>query len=294
MPKYNQPALTIGQQIQCLRDKGLVISNEEFVEHCLNHISYFRLKHYTYTFKDKVSGDFIPLTTFEQVFDLYCFDQRLRLILFDVIENIEVAIKTLISNKMSVSFGTHWYSDSKYFSSRCDHSDFINRINEEFPQQDEGSMTAYKKVYDELPPSWMVMEFLSMGRISILFEHLIAPNEKREICEHFNLPENILISWLRSLTLIRNRCAHHSRLVYRSIMEPRLPSRKKYIFLKQVEEIDRYSLYCGFCCMQYLVRKINPNSSFSYKIDELIQNNPSIQFDKIGFTPNWKEESIWM
>lgn len=132
MIRYNQPALTIDEQIEALKQKGLLIENEDVLRFHLSHISYFRLKHYTFNFKDVETGKFIPSATFEQVFELYSFDRKLRLILFDAIETIEVAIKTLISNKMSVSYGTHWYLEKKYFTADFDHTGLVNKIKEDF------------------------------------------------------------------------------------------------------------------------------------------------------------------
>lgn len=293
MAKYKQPALTIDAQIEELKKKGLSIENEEILRFHLSHISYFRLKHYTYNFKDVETGRFVPSTTFDQVFELYSFDRKLRLILFDAIETIEVAIKTLISNIMSVNYGTHWYLEQKYFSASFGHNELINKVKGDFLEQEETSMISYKRLYDELPPSWMVMEFLTIGRISIIFEHLTVRNEKLEICNHFGLPENVLITWFHTFTVLRNRCAHHSRLVYRSIKAPILPARKKHIFLKEVDYINRNSLYCGLCCLQYLVSKINPECSFKDNLKHLIKNSKSISIENMGFTENWEEETIW-
>lgn len=137
------------------------------------------------------------------------------------------------------------------------------------------------------------MEFLTIGKVSIMFEHLNARNEKLEICNHFGLPENVLISWFHTFTVLRNRCAHHSRLIYRSIKTPILPARRKHAFLKEVEDINRNSLYCGLCCIQFLVLKINLFCSFSQNLKDLIKDNNSLSLKNMGFTENWDKEPIW-
>jgi abortive infection bacteriophage resistance protein len=300
MPIYKQKALTVDEQIVTLKQKGLIINDEDKAKYWLTHISYYRLKHYTYRFKDE-NGNFIPITSFEEVLTLYFFDRNLKFIIFDAIETIEVAIKTLILNKMCCKHGTHWYEEKQFFGTSFDYNLFISKVENDFKEQDENSITeasitAYKKVYTQpiLPPAWMVMEFISFGNISKIFEHLNDREEKLSICSHFSLPDNVLITWFHSFTHIRNRCAHHSRFIYRSIShQPILPSRKKHKFLNEVDSIDRSSLYCILCCMQYLVQKINPESNFKKSLINLIESNPQIEYHKIGFTNNWKKEAIW-
>src|SRR5258706_8385542 len=106
MSTYKQPALNPEKQIALLKEKGLIIADENDAKYWLTHVSYYRLKHYTFTFKD-IDHNFKTNTSFEQVLDLYLFDRKLKLIIFDAIETIEVAFKTLISNIMSCKYGTH-------------------------------------------------------------------------------------------------------------------------------------------------------------------------------------------
>lgn len=297
MSVFKQLPLSVDQQIQLLKEKKLTIGDEAHARYWLSHVSYYRLKHYTYTFKD-INDDhnFIPNTTFNQVLQLYLFDRKLRMIIFDGMETIEVAIKTLLSNTLSQVYGAHWYLQENLFDEQFDYQHFMKDIDEEFTNPDEASVSSYKKVYTDpkYPPSWMIMEFLSFGTASKIFEHITARKEKLEICWHFNLPDNILVSWLHSFTHMRNRCAHHSRLVYRSVRhEPILPSRKKHTFLEEVNHIERSSLYAALCCMQHLISKINPNSSFKKDLLSLIDENPAINYGRIGFTQNWRKESIW-
>ena len=41
-----------------------------------------------------IQDNFIPDTTWDMVYDLYVFDRKLRLLVFDAIERLEVAIRT--------------------------------------------------------------------------------------------------------------------------------------------------------------------------------------------------------
>jgi abortive infection bacteriophage resistance protein len=297
MPSFKQLPLTIDQQIELLKQKKLIIPDEEYAKYWLSHVSYYRLKHYTFSFKDiNDNHNFIPNTTFDQVLQLYLFDRKLKLVIFDGLETIEVAIKTMLSNTLSQAYGAHWYMEQTMFSEKFEYEKFIKTIEDEFDDPDENSVKVYKTVYTDptLPPSWMVMELLTFGTVSKIFEHIQARQEKQDICWHFNLPDNILMSWLHCFTHMRNRCAHHSRFVYRSVKhEPILPSRRKHIFLDEVDSINRSSLYAALCCMQHLISKINVDSSFKSDLLSLIELNPQINYSHMGFTENWRKEKIW-
>jgi abortive infection bacteriophage resistance protein len=300
MSRFKQPPLNIDEQVELLRKKGLIIEDEDYAKNWLSHVSYFRLKNYTYTFKDDYQGEnvgnFLTNTTFEQVINLYLFDKKLKSILFEMLEIVEVAIKTKISNTMSYKFGSHWYLDRKYFRPEFDHDEFMQDLKDKCNESKENYITTYKRVYTdpETPPSWMIMELLTFGTISRIFEQLYARDEKLSICQEFSLPENILISWFHCFSFIRNRCAHHARIVYQRVRtQPIMPSRRKHQFLTETDLVYPDSIYCVLCCLQQIIRKINLSATFEIPIIALMDNSPEINISALGFTPNWKEEAIW-
>jgi abortive infection bacteriophage resistance protein len=100
---FNKQPLTITQQLDLLEEKGLIISDRTSAEQWLSHISYFRVKQYSYTFKDYANGngDYLPGVTFEMIRDLYLFDRKLKMLIFESLENIEIAIKTQLTNTLA-------------------------------------------------------------------------------------------------------------------------------------------------------------------------------------------------
>lgn len=296
MKCFNTPTLTIEEQIKLLQQKGLHIVSETSSAHWLSHVSYFRLKHYTNKFKEALTRNFVPNVNFDQVINLYLFDRDLKFILFDAIETIEISIKTLISNSMANKFGAHWYMDRSNFLPAFDFDDFLHFIEGEVKDTDEASIKQYRRYYDTppLPPCWMIMEIISFGRISKMFEHLGARDIKLKICGDFNLPDTILNNWLHCINQLRNRCAHHSRIVYRSMAKTIIfPSRRKHRFIDGVDDIDVNSLYATVCCMLHLINKIQPDSKFKSNLLRLIDINPEIDYSYIGFTTDWRNETIW-
>jgi len=95
--KYVKPPLTIAQQIQTLKVRGLNIEDEVRASRYLSFISLYRLRAYTYTYQDNkdTSHTFFPGITFDRVLKTYLFDRKLRLLVFDAIERIEIALNQM-------------------------------------------------------------------------------------------------------------------------------------------------------------------------------------------------------
>lgn len=72
-----------------------------------------------------------------------------------------------------------------------------------------------------------------------------------------------------------------------------LPSRRKHQFINDIENIDANSLYATICCLLHLVSKIQPNSRFKHNLLNLIDSNPNLDYQYMGFTENWRQEEIW-
>lgn len=113
MRKYCKPAIPIKDQIDKLEKRGLKFKDTTDAEKILSNISYYRLRAYTYPFQDNINPDhpFKQEITFEEIIKLYEFDSKLRLIIFEATEYIEVALRTQIVYQMSIKNGSHWHTN---------------------------------------------------------------------------------------------------------------------------------------------------------------------------------------
>jgi hypothetical protein len=80
--EYNKTPLSIADQIERLKQRGLHFIDEQKASHYLTHISYYRLRAYTYPFQDNIDPNhsFVKKISFEEIIQLYVFDRRLRLV----------------------------------------------------------------------------------------------------------------------------------------------------------------------------------------------------------------------
>src|SRR5690606_39007037 len=100
---YDKAPLSFEDQLTLLKNRGLIIEDKPKALCYLKEISYYRLSAYFIPYqnkKDRFNGD----TTFRQIIDTYTFDRELRLLIFDCIERIEIAIRTQIIYCMSIHY----------------------------------------------------------------------------------------------------------------------------------------------------------------------------------------------
>ena len=94
----NKESRSIDEQIELLKQRGMLVGDEGFAARHLAHISYYRLKGYWWDMQsDRANHLFQPDSKLEDVITRYYFDKELRLILFDAIETIEITLRTIDS-----------------------------------------------------------------------------------------------------------------------------------------------------------------------------------------------------
>ena len=114
---------TIDEQVQILKDKGLIIEDELDTKDILLRENYFFIMGYRHVFMvSKKENKFIPGTTFNELFALFTFDRNFRTIIFKNVLVIENQLKSVISYQLSRKYGYREkdYLNPKNFTS--DHS----------------------------------------------------------------------------------------------------------------------------------------------------------------------------
>lgn len=93
-------------QVKLLQTRGMVIDDTIYAERKLSQVGYCRLSGFWHTARrpnnidNSLSDYFLSGTNFIEVYNLYIFDKRLRLLLLDVIERLEVHIRSVIAHEM--------------------------------------------------------------------------------------------------------------------------------------------------------------------------------------------------
>ncbi len=295
---YSKPSLSILQQIALLKQRGLAFKDEQKAAHYLSNISYYRLRAYTYPFQDNTRPDhpFIKPITFEDIIDLYVFDRKLRLLVFDALEKIEIALRTKIIYQYALNYGSHWYENVSLYKKQHRFINDMNKLYDEIDRSSETFIKHYKKTYTQPvnPPAWMSLEVSSMGLLSKLFENLKMGPEKKQIAAAFGLAHPIVLeSWMHAFAQLRNICAHHGRLWNRRLTTtPQLPRNSLFPFLNNTS-IHTNKTYTILSCMTYILHLISPGNTFNQNLKKLIDGCSLTEEKEMGFVSGWRNEPIW-
>lgn len=296
---FTKPPLSLSEQIELLRSRGLILADCGSVEHYLTHIGYYRLSGYALPFQVGGTGperhDFRPGVTFEAILDRYVFDRQLRLLVMDAIERIEISVRAALSNLLAPRHGAHWYMSKTPFRTGFDHAHFLNEVRQQIGHTPNSRrlrdiyIEHYYETYStpDMPPSWMVFESVSFGTISIAYANL-APQEFSIMCKSFGLPHEVLKSWLHSLNYIRNICAHHGRLWNR---ECRIAPMAARAYKQDLTPNKR--LYAQLVVMQVLLAKIAPDNHWALKLRDLLAAHPAVPTASMGFPHDWQSRPLW-
>lgn len=298
---YNKQPLTIQQQIAQLKSLGLRIEDEDRAEHILQSISYYRLAGYWWPMQaDKALHTFKAGYSFEDVIAIYNFDRELRLLVFGVIERIEIGFRTKLIYHLSHEKSPWWFENSSNFKNLPQHSKVLQTIDRELSQSKEIFLAEHYNNYNldtRRPPAWKTLEITSLGTISKLYGNLLPRIKAKDTiaAELGTVNHTYLPSWLLSITQIRNLCAHHSRLWNRNLPgKPKLMPSPPNKWINQVPHVNEYHmLYVHLCCMKYLLNVIHPGNQFGLKLKNLLNKYPTIDPNALGMKPHWESEPLW-
>jgi abortive infection bacteriophage resistance protein len=329
MKKFDKPALSVDGQLALLRQRGLKVRDEARATRYLEVISFFRLSPYMRPFQDTncENHTFHPGSEFKQIVNLYAFDRELRLFVMDALERVEVATRAAINNHMAVQYNnSHWFMDQQVFNHLYQHRKLLNELkkklddekrnlsreaafierktaDETLKQQKiehrarDNYFRFYAHCYNDpaLPPGWAIVETLSLGALSRLFGGLKKDNDRKKIAKQFDIPHEILESWLHTLTFVRNLCAHHSRLWNRELpIPPKLPKSWQLpprLVPSQVQPVRR--VYVVLLMLSHLMEQVSPDSEWRIRFRKLLKDHPETNLTMMGFPSDWEQHPLW-
>lgn len=290
---FNKPALNAQEQINLLKSRGLKFQDVEYAINILNNITYYRLSAYMKFYQNKNDENYIPNTFFEDIVKLYNFDKDLKLLIFENIRIIEIALRTKISLYMCKNYGSHWFYNKSNFKTDDDHKKTLEILQNEKGLSKDTFIKYYFKKYSSpsLPPFWMCAEVLSMGDLSKILSGIHFKDTKqisKEITDKYFIAP-ILSNWIHVLATIRNICAHHSRLWNRKLkIKFSTPQKIKEWNINNLNSDSIYSL----CFVLTILLENNPYNNFENQLIRLLNKYPTIDISNMGFPKNWKKFNL--
>ena len=315
---YAKPYLTIDHQLELLRSRGLNIDDDLKAKEYLQRIGYYRLSAYGFPFRQSQADvygkvqtldQFKPDTSFKQITDLYAFDKSLRLVVLDALERIEISLRTEVALTLG-AYGPEAHRDKQFFDrgflfvaphrSISPYDEWLNKLDEKSKTSKEEFAQHFRTKYNQSHmPIWIAVELLDFGPLS----HLLSGMKNQDvikICRSYNVPTPVeLKGWIKTLSFVRNVCAHHARLWNKPLVnQPPMPR------LGSIPDFDHVAaspyqskrIYAALCIMRHLLRSVNPRTKWDERLKEVTATFPTSQYVSLktaGFPEDWKHQGLW-
>lgn len=201
--------------IDYLISKNVIVNDRELALKNIEKYSYYSIINgYKAVFKDE-NSNYNANTSFEEIFALYEFDKNIKAIFLKYTLEIEVIIKSLMSNTLAEEYGVEDYLKLENFDDNANEelvNVFIEKIEKEIDDNyiKHPAIKHYKDTYNFVPPL-VLTKILTFGAISRYYS-LLKQSDRQKISKYFKLSDKLLRQILINLTMVRNISAHSDRL----------------------------------------------------------------------------------
>lgn len=284
---------TIDQQLSILKSRGLKVEDEDKAKEFLLNHNYYRISGYSLTLrKDDV---FYDTATFQNIIDIYEFDRKLRAILLQFIEIIEVEFKSVYTYYFVKEYGPLGYLNSTNFSKATEYLKTMSKVQKQKERrlQQEAFLQHFVNDLKEDVPFWALVELMSISDIS-RFYTITDCKIRIEVAEHFGFKHTdaaiTMEKYMHCMTILRNLCAHGSRLYNRLfITKPSLSSKeKKLLRVDENGHLENNRLFGYVLNMKRLLNEYD-FSLMKKKIVALNKEYTFVAMNRYGFCDNWQK-----
>ena len=289
-----KPALTYNQQIERLKSiHNLSIEDDVAALEILKKVNYYRLSAYGIGLKKEDDKEqYIDGISLEHIYRLYSFDSAFRNMLIHLIEQLEIQLRTQISNFLALKYGAEGYVNPSNFTDKKTKGGYFVHaaVMESFQKErDHQKNTPFVKhhmeKYEGHFPIWVAIELFTFGNLSSLYSIMVSEDQK-EIARLYNTEPKYLGSWILALVEIRNICAHYSRLYNMPLKQtPHLYSEyRKY-------QVDKHKkVFPALLAIKRMLNSDNRWNAFETRLEDLIDEYSAvIRLSYMSFPEEWKE-----
>lgn len=273
---------TIEEQLKILEDRGLLIPDKENALDVLSRTNYYRFSAYSLTLR--TNDVFHKNVSFDDIYELYRFDDAFRKIIIAYTSYIEIALRSYVSYEHGKKYGPLGYMNSENYSNVHYFAQQFLSLTKEIARSDDIFVEHHKRDRNSVFPIWVALECCSFGYISKMFKNLL-PEDKMHISKkYFNASHGYISNWLQICVFARNIAAHGGRFYNRTFKSVSLKLPKKY---KSVINANKPF------AMIYAMHKLLPTralaNSFRSDLRDIINKYPFVKIEHLGFPDNWEE-----
>ncbi|WP_386692621.1 MULTISPECIES: Abi family protein [unclassified Lonepinella] len=293
-----KPHKEYSELVELLVSRGMIIDDKIYAEKKLSQVGYYRLSGFWHIARKQnpdntLSEYFLDGVLFEDVYKLYIFDKRLRLLLLDIIERLEINIRTIIAHELGrnnpLAYEDHSLINQKFLKFQWGkgyaYAHWLDSISSKVNRNKDDSIEWHREKQKSLP-FWVVTEAWDFGTLS-KFYSLLNGQQQRKIAKQFNIDENTLKNWLNEINIVRNLSAHHSRIWNKNFNEIAIPKfseirlskfKKANLYFSDLnlDKKSRTRIFSRIAVLWYLVSQTSSNYHWLEKLEELLCTFPQI------------------
>lgn len=298
---------TLDEQIEILKERGLVINDVDKAKNLLLSENYFFINGYRHIFlKNSKSSEFIPGTTFDELYALFQFDRSFRNVLFKNLLIVENNLKSILSYGLSKKYGIREkdYLKMSNFSQDIKKvrqvNDVLNKIKRQIKLngRQHTATLHYLSNYGYVP-LWILVKLLSFGMINELYS-ILKPEDKLNIASYYNLDVETLGIYIALLSNYRNLCAHED-IVFEHKTQKEIPDTRYHRELDIPMMNDEYiygknDIFAVVIMLKFMLNEsdftdfINEVNYDLCLLDGRVNIIPQDKIlDRMGFPANWEE-----
>jgi abortive infection bacteriophage resistance protein len=290
-----KPHKTYKELVEILESRGMIIPDKNRAQRKLSQIGYYRLSGFWYPcreFKNGPNGELIRKDSFQKdinfndIIKLYLFDKKLRLLMMDAIERVEIHVRSIIAHELGRYDPLAYKSDNYINPQKINWRGRDGCIKNLWKEWTQNHYDKIKKSREECiihhrsngkaMPFWVVIEAWDFGTMSKYFENLKGKYQS-QICKRLDIANPLILKqWLHEINILRNRCAHHSRIWNRSFRNPLPKIDNEYFINLNLDKRALKRMYGMICILWFLVEKIGPKSNWLNSVKDLVNSKPAI------------------
>lgn len=286
-----KPPLTFEEQIERLRQHGMIVDSKDVALAVLKQVNYYRLTGYALEDRQsKHSSNYQIGTSFQNVWQRYQFDVEMRHVLRKAIENVEIYYRTQIAYIFSIRKCGNPPHDQHYDRENYFRKESFDNLMENIKREtgyywDSLIVNHHKLKYDNKMPLWVLVEVMTFSSLSKFYKCMYI-SDQEAISKTVGTSAAILGNNLHCLANLRNKCAHAGRL-YGKVLNP--PVKLGRNFLQKHPEIKNDTLF-GYIVM--LIKRLPDKVHQKKVVNEILlimeQYESEITLSEVGFPKSYR------
>ena len=297
MHKYPKTILSIQQQIQSYIDAGMIVSSQDEAREALTTIGYYRLRGYCYHLYDNATKQYKKGTALSDIISLYRFDEKLSNLIFEVISSIEVALRVRLIEALLTYGDPLILNDPAVFEDKKIYWKNMSIISSEIARSNDVFIKHNFDNHNGQVPLWATVEIMSFGTLSKTIKNINTSGTPAfaKLAEFYKYKtpngnlvkpsKKMLSSWIHAVTVLRNMCAHNSRIYNRAIN-----TTPELISIDRMNSQPRFNgLYQILLAMKYLRPTDKVWTDFVASLKQLLVDYSSVvELNRMNFPADWE------